>query len=144
MARHTFSIRERLIASNLWMPCWLVSLLSLSIFWLLETVDFSVAALRSPAFVLLILFAVPATLLLASIVSPFLAFVIFDDLVQRQERQNGGPFSVGDRVVVIPGRNSGREATVTSLGQCNSLRITMDGDLEETGGYSGHQLKRIE
>ncbi len=51
---------------------------------------------------------------------------------------------VGDRVVIIPGRNSGRNATVTSLGQCQSLRITIDGGNTEICGYSHHQLKRID
>jgi hypothetical protein len=138
-----FSIRERLIASQIWMHVWLLGSLVLAFWFLFATVDFSLAALRSPLFVLLLIFAIPSTGLLALIIAPFAAFFLFSDIVDWQTRRNGGPFDVGDRVIIIPGRNTGRNATVTSLGQCRSLRITMDGDDTETSGYSHHQLKRI-
>ena len=125
------------------MRVWLLGALAFAIYCLFATVDFSPAALRSPLFVLLLIFAIPATGLLALVIAPFVAFFLFSDVVNWQTRRNGGPFTVRDRVVIIPGRNSGRNATVTSLGQCQSLRITMDGDDTEMGGYSHHQLKRI-
>ncbi len=138
-----FSIRERLIASQVWMRVWLLGSLVFAGWFLFATVDFSLAALRSPLFVLLLVFAIPASGLLALIVAPFAAFFLFSDMVDWQTRRNGGPFGIGDRVVIIPGRNTGRKATVTSLGQCQSLMITMDGGDTEIAGYSHHQLKRI-
>lgn len=125
------------------MRIWLLGSLVVAIWLLFATVDFSLAALRSPLFVLLVVFAIAATGLLALIIAPFAAFFLFSDIVDWQTRSNGGPFAVGDRVVIIPGRNAGRTATVTSLGQCQSLRITMDGDSGEICGYNHHQLKRI-
>ena len=138
-----FSLRERLIACQIWMRIWLLASLMFAICILFATVNFSLAALRSPKFVLLLLFTIPATSLLALITSPFAAFFLFSYIVDWQTRRNGGPFIAGDRVVIIPGRNSGRNATVTSLGQCQSLRITIDGGDTEICGYSHHQLKRI-
>ena len=43
----------------------------------------------------------------------------------------------------VDAQAAGRIATVTSLGQCQSLRITIDGDDIELSAYSHHQLKRI-
>jgi hypothetical protein len=141
--KRTFSIRERLIASQIWMPIWLLGSLAFAFMSLLSTVDFSIAALRSPTFILILLIAIPATGSLAFVIAPFAAYFLFHDIVDRQVRRNGGPFSKGDRVVIIPGRHSGRSATITSLGQCQSLKITFDGDNVEVGGYSHYQLKRI-
>ena len=138
-----FSLHERLIASPIWMRIWLLGSLVLAIWFLFATVDFSLTAMRSPLFVVLLGLAIPATGLLSLIIASFAAFLLFSDIADWQARRNGGPFSVGDRVAIIPGRNSGRIATVTSLGQCHSLRITIDGDDAEIGGYASHQLKRI-
>lgn len=137
-----FSLRDRFIASDIWMRGWLLASLVLAVAFLLADVEFSPTALRSPRFVAPMLFALPATLLLSLALSPIVASAVFGGVVDRQIQRNGGPFTVGDRVVIIPGRNSGRIATVTSWGQCRSLRITIDGEEAERGGYSHHQLKR--
>lgn len=126
------------------MQAWMVGSVLLALWFLFATVDFSFAALRSPLFVVLLLLAIPLTVLLTVVVAPFVAFFLFSDIVDWQIRRNGGPFVVGDRVAIIPGRNAGRRATVTSIGQFQSLNITIDGEDTELTGYSHHQLKRIE
>lgn len=131
-----------MIASNFWIRAWCLGSIALSVWFLFATVDVSMVAFRSPLFVLLLLLALPATVLLAAILAPLFAFFLFSDIADWQARRNGAPFSIGDRVLIIPGRNSGRQATVTSFGQCQSLRITIDGDDTETG-YADHQLKRM-
>jgi hypothetical protein len=139
-----FSLRDRFIASEIWMRGWVFASLVLAVGSLLADVDFSPAAVRSPWFVAPMLLAIPVTVLLTLIVSPIFGYAVFGGMVDRQTRRNGGPFTVGDRVVIIPGRNSGRTATVTSWGQCQSLRITIDGEEVELGGYRHYQLKRVE
>ena len=138
-----FSLRERIIATNLWPLLWHLGSYCLAGFLLFSSLEASFAALSSPLFIALAAFAVLATFFLTTILSPFLAFFLFSELADYQVLRNGGPFSVDDRIVVVPGRNSGRYGTVTSVGQCNSLRITLDGDENETSGYDHYQLKAV-
>ncbi|MCA9034509.1 MAG: hypothetical protein KDA91_05225 [Planctomycetaceae bacterium] len=137
-----FSLRERLIASQIWMRLRLPGSLAFALWCLFATMEFSLAVLSSPKIILLLLVTIPAAGLLAIITAPSAAYFLFSDLVDWQSRKNGAPFTVGDRVVIIPGQHSGRSATITSLGQCQSLRVTIDGDETEICGYSHHQLKR--
>ena len=137
-----FSLRERWIASEIWLHAWLLASLILALRALVEATDFSLAALRSPTFLVLFLLAVPATFALTLVMSTVLGYCVFDGMVERQTRRNGGPFSIGDRVTIIAGRNAGRRATVTSYGQCRSLMLTIDDESDETAGYSHHQLKK--
>ena len=136
-----FTLRERIIANDVWPRLWIVASYASALYLLYASLEPSLDALRSPIFCVLAILAIPATFILTTIVSPFVAFFAFSDVVDRQITLNGGPFSIGDRVVIIPGRNSGRYATVTSFGQCKSLRITIDGDVTETAGYAAYQLK---
>jgi hypothetical protein len=85
-------------------------------------------------------FAVFATIILAFLISPLFAFAIFDGMIERQTRRNGGPFSIGDRVVIITGRYAGRTGVITSHGQGQTLRITLDDETAEHGDYSHYQL----
>ena len=136
-----FTLRERIVASAAWPRLWIIASYALAFYLLFTAMEPSLAAMQSPLFCVLAVLAILATLVLTTLVSPFVAFFAFSDITDRQVAQNGGPFSIGDRVVIIPGRNSGRYATVTSLGQCKSLRITIDGDDTETSGYAAYQLK---
>ncbi len=137
-----FTYRERFVASEIWMRLWFIATFCLALYCLFKSLDISLAALRSPSFLLLTLFAIPATLLLTLIVSPVLAYGVFSGMTEKQARLNGGPFSVGDRAIVISGRNAGASGTITSYGQCQTLRITFDGDESEQGPYSHYHLKR--
>ncbi|PHQ31400.1 hypothetical protein CEE69_31270 [Rhodopirellula bahusiensis] len=136
-----FTLRERIVASDVWPRLWIVASYAFAFYLLYASLEPSLDALRSPTFCVLAILAIPATFVLTTIVSPFVAFFAFSDVADRQSTLNGGPFSIGDRVVIIPGRNTGRYATVTSFGQCKSLRITIDGDAAETTGYAAYQLK---
>ncbi|MCA9105233.1 MAG: hypothetical protein KDA83_07395 [Planctomycetales bacterium] len=138
-----FSLRERLLAWNGWSLVGFVGSLVVGLLLLIESVDLSATALRSLSFVMSFLGAMAAALLLAIVLSPFVSFVLFSGLVERQVRRNGGPFKVGDRVVIIPGRQAGLRATISSFGQCRSLGITIDGELTERLGYSARQLKLV-
>jgi hypothetical protein len=71
-----------------------------------------------------------------------LGIAVFGGMIDRQTLRNGGPFSIGDRVVIIVGRHSGRAGVITSSGQCQTLRLTLDGEDVEYGSYSQYQLKR--
>ncbi len=137
-----FTFRERFVASDAWMRLWLLSSLGVSLCLLLNSLEPSVWALISPIVLLLTLFAVAATIILTLLISPFVAFAIFHGMIERQTRRNGGPFAIGDRVVVIAGRYSGKAGVITSYGQCQTLRITLDGGDAEHGSYSHYQLKR--
>ncbi len=121
-----FSLRERLIACQIWMGIWLFASLVFAICLLCATVDFSLAALSSPKFVLLLLFAIPAASLLAIFTAPFAAFFLFSAIVDWQTRRNGGPFSLGDRVVIILVETPAKCYSHITW-QCQSLRITIDG-----------------
>lgn len=136
-----FTLRERIVASDVWPRLWIVASYAFAFYLLYASLEPSLDALRSPTFCVLAILAIPATFVLTTIVSPFVAFFAFSDVADRQSTLNGGPLSIGDRVVIIPGRNTGRYATVTSFGQCKSLRITIDGDAAETTGYAAYQLK---
>ena len=136
-----FTLRERIVASHAWPRIWILTSYAFAFYLLFTALEPSLAALRSPMFCVLTVLAIPATLVLTTLVSPLVAFFAFSDIADRQISQNGGPFSIGDRVVIIPGRNSKRYAIVTSYGQFKSLRITIDGDDTETPGYAAYQLK---
>lgn len=125
------------------MRLWMLGSLGLSLYVVLTSLEPSVSALQSPLFVLLTVFAVLATIVLTLLISPFLAFGVFDGMIERQTRRNGGPFSIGDRVVVIAGRYSGKPGIISSYGQCQTLRITLYGENAEFGSYSHYQLKRV-
>jgi hypothetical protein len=137
-----FTFRERFVASDAWMRLWLLSCVVFALYLLFKSLEPSVSALRSPVFLLLTVFAVAATIILTLLVSPFVACAIFDGMIERQTRRNGGPFSIGDRVVVIAGPCSGKAGVITSYGQCQTLQITLDGEEAEHGSYSHYQLKR--
>lgn len=139
-----FTLREKFIASDAWMRLWYVASLGLAFYLLSRSLEVTQSALESPLFLLLGIFAVIATILLTLFLSPFVAFVVFQGMTERQGRRNGGPFGIGDRVVVIAGRDAGRQGFVTSYGQCRTLRITLDGDDIERGAYSDYHLKRVD
>lgn len=138
-----FSIRERFVASDLWMRLCVLGSLGLAFYCLFTSVEPTFSALRSPAFLLLTLFAVVATFVLTLVISQILAFFVFEGMTERQTIRHGGPFAIGDRVVVIAGRYSSREGRITSYGQCQTLRITLDGEDEAHGAYSHYHLKRV-
>jgi|GEM_PF-3375264 len=56
---------------------------------------------------------------------------------------NGGPFSVGDMVLVIGGKYRGRRGFVYSLGQGNSVVIEFDGDDKSRFDFGQQQLLRL-
>ncbi len=136
-----FTLRERIVASDAWPRLWIIASNAFAFYLLFIAIEPSLSAMRSPLFCVLAVLVIPATLVLTTFVSPFVAFFAFSDIADRQVTKNGGPFSIGDRVVIIPGRNSARYATVTSFGQCKSLRITIDGAETESARYAAHQLK---
>ncbi len=138
-----FTFRERFVASDVWMRLWLVGSFCFAFYLLLSLLEPPLSAIRSPAYWLLTLFAVLATIILTLVISPLLAFVVFEGMTERQTRRNGGPFAIGDRVVVIAGRHAGRKGRITSYGQCQTLRITIDGENEAHGAYSHYHLKRV-
>jgi hypothetical protein len=137
-----FTLRERFVASDAWLRIWMLGSLGLALYSLFTSLEPSVSAFQSPLFVLLTVFALLATTILTLLISPLLAYGVFDGMVERQTLRNGGPFSVGDRVVVIAGRFSGRTGVITSFGQCQTLRITLDRESSEHGSYAQYQLKR--
>ncbi len=138
-----FTIREKFVASDVWMRLWLVGSLGFAFYLLFGALEPSLVALRSPTFLLLSLFAVLATIILTLVVSPFMAVCVFDGMTERQTHRNGGPFEVGDRVVPIAGRYAGREGRIASYGQCQTLRVTLGGEAGEHGTYSHYHLKRV-
>lgn len=137
-----FTFRERFLASDAWMRLWLMGSLGLAFYALFRSLEPSVSALRSPVYLLLTVFAIAATTVLTLLISPFVAGAVFDGMIERQTQRNGGPFSIGDRVVVIAGRYSGRAGLITSYGQGRTLRITLDGNDAELGSYSHYHVKR--
>ena len=137
-----FTFRERFVASDAWLWLWILGSLGLALYSVVTSLEPSVAALQSPLFLLLTGFAVLATIILTLLISPLLAFAIFHGMIERQTRRNGGPFSIGDRIVVIAGRYSRRPGVITSYGQGRTLQVTFDGEDEERGSYSSYQLKR--
>ncbi|MCA9071110.1 MAG: KOW motif-containing protein [Planctomycetaceae bacterium] len=96
------------------MRLWFVASLGLAFFLLYTTIDVTASALRSPVFLALGVLALIATTLLTLVISPFVAFLLFSGITERQGRRNGGPFGPGDRVLLIAGRNAGRSGVVTS------------------------------
>jgi hypothetical protein len=137
-----FTLRERLIASDAWLRTWILGALGLALYSLVASLEFSATAFKSPLYVALTLLAALVTILLTLLLSPLLAIAVFDGMIERQIRRNGGPFSIGDRVVVITGRCAGRTGVINSYGQCQTLRVKLDGETSEHGSYSHYQLKR--
>lgn len=136
-----FTLRERIVASEIWPRLWIVASYSFSSYLLYMWLAPSLDAVGSPAFCVYSILAVSLAFVLTTILSPFISFFVFSGIADRQSLLNGGPFSIGDRVAIISGRNTGRYATVTSFGQCKSIRITIDGDAAESPGYAAYQLK---
>lgn len=137
-----FTFREKFVASDAWMRLWLLGSLAFALWLLIRALEPSLSALSSPGFLLLTVLAFAATTVLTLVLSPIVAVAVFDGKIERQTRRNGGPFAIGDRVVIIPGRHAGRAGRISSYGQSQALRVTLDGEDAEHGSYSHYQLKR--
>jgi hypothetical protein len=64
-------------------------------------------------------------LLLGFFVAVLLGCVVLSPIYSARERENGGPFEVGDTVQILAGPHKGRVARVYSKWQGNSVRVEL-------------------
>ena len=68
--------------------------------------------------------------------------VMIAPLLQLQVHLNGGPFSVGDMVVVLGGKYRGRRGCVRAVGQGNTVSVELGVEDEARFEFGEHQLQR--
>jgi hypothetical protein len=68
--------------------------------------------------------------------------LVIAPMVEVRTRLNGGPFSVGDMVVVLAGRYRGRRGCVQQLGQGTTILVEFDKDGKAPVEVHQHQLRR--
>ena len=91
-------------------------------------------------------FLIVGVLLLFACAGFLIGAVLFSALVapllHLRSRLNGGPFSIGDMVLVVGGKYRGRRGCVYSLGQGNIVVVEFDGDDKARLEFGQQQLLR--
>ncbi len=138
------SLRQRVIASNLPVNLCLLVGQVVGFTLLFQLLEPNLESLRDPWFITLAVFSLFATVVLSFFGATIVGLVVFGSLMDDQERRNGGPFDVGDRVQIVAGRHAGQIGTVARHGQGRTVCVkisSLDTDTD-VGVYSHYQLLR--
>jgi hypothetical protein len=138
------SLRQRVIASNLPVNLCLLVGQAVGLTLLFRSLEPSLESLRDPWFITLAVFSLFATVVLSFFGAAIVGLAVFGSLMDDQERRNGGPFAVGDRVQILAGRYAGQIGTVAHFGQGQTVCVkisSLDKDAD-VGVYSHYQLLR--
>lgn len=136
---------QRLVASDVLIRVWLLTVPCLVLVFTLREIDPTLSSFTTPSGAVW----TSASGLLAFVAGYFLAILVgwplFGPFLMWCAEANGGPFAVGDRVMVLAGPYADRVSIVYSMWQHDAVRVDLGEDAKSRFAdiYGAYQLVRV-
>ena len=140
------TLKQRILASDR-LPTvgmWLITAGLIGL--ILSSLDLTWAAMREPWTLLLTAVVVGVSLLLGLVGAVPALWILLGPELLEQGRLNGGPFAVGDRVMIITGPHRGTVSTVYGHWQSGTNRVQLGKEARENHAdiFGDYQLLRCD
>jgi hypothetical protein len=137
---------QRIVASDVLIRRWLLAIPSLVVFQTIQEINPSLRWLSTLEGLLWMVGTGVLSFSTGFFLAIALAWPLFGPFLMWRGEVNGGPFVIGDRVMVIAGRYANRVSTVYSTWQHDTVRVALGGAAESRFEdiFAGYQLLRAE
>ena len=135
---------QRFVVSDLSLWAWFIAGQLVGFAILYHTVRPSLASTTDLWFWLMAIVCVPLTVLVSLFASFLVGSIVLPPFYYVQGLVNGGPFQVGDQVIVLTGPHAGHKSSVYELWQdCVRVKLDPDDEIYFRDVFPSHKLLRV-